>query len=104
MCAVTHSGRFLASGGFPTENSRHRATRLTLVDGRFFDGATFVLPNAQLATSLLSILAPHAFSCHNVMGERASPGGGNGWDSPSVSCHRVLSARLNDCAPGYERT
>ena len=82
----------------PTENSRRRAIRLTLVYGRFLDGATFVLPNVQLATSLSPIFLPHAFSCHNMSGERASAGRWNGWDSPSVSCHRVLSVTLNNIA------
>jgi hypothetical protein len=99
MCAVTHSVDFCfrwlpgAHG-----NSRCRAIRLTLVYGRFLDGATFVLPNVQLATSLPSIVLPHAFSCHNLIGERVSAGGWKGWDSPSVSCHRVLSVTLNNIA------
>jgi hypothetical protein len=93
VCALSHIAvDFLNQMASRTPKiSCRRAIRLTLDDRRFFDGATFILPNAQLATSLSFIFSPRAFSCHNVMGERASPGGSNGWDSPSVSHHRVLS-------------
>src|SRR5690348_16532184 len=100
VCALSHIAvDFLHQMASRTlRETRAVGIRLTLGHRRFFDGATFILPNAQLATSLSFTFSPRTFSCHYVMSERASPGGRNGWDSPSVSCHRVLSVRLNEHA------
>jgi len=74
------------------------AVRLRLSHERFLDGATFVFPNVQLAPSLPLIFLARAFSCDNIVDELASTGPWKGWNSPSVSRHRMLSFTLNNLA------
>src|SRR5437867_7190478 len=100
---IAQRGTALRGFPHPTETRAVAPVRLSLIHGRFLDGATFVFPNVQLAPSLPSIFSARAFSCHNIVDELASTERWKGWDSPSISCHRMLSFTLNNLASCFYR-